>query len=86
MTIQGHDYDLYPPSYFPDGRPVPELMTINEVIELLRISEVSTAKNHNNVIKNLIRYRNLPRIHIGKKLLFPRCAVMEWIKKETIWN
>jgi hypothetical protein len=64
----------------------PDLMTEQELITFLRIPEVSTASNHNNVIKNLIRFRNLPRIHIGKKLLFPRSAVLEWIKNETIWK
>jgi predicted DNA-binding transcriptional regulator AlpA len=64
----------------------PDLMTEQELITFLRIPEVSTASNHSNVIKNLIRFRNLPRIRIGKKLLFPRSAVIEWIKSETIWN
>jgi predicted DNA-binding transcriptional regulator AlpA len=61
-------------------------MTTAELIDLLRIPEVSTASNHNNVIKNLIRFRDLPRIHIGRKLLFPRSAVLEWIKNQTIWK
>ena len=63
---------------------VVDLMTIDEVITFLRIPEVSTAQNYHNVIKNLIRFRSLPRIHIGKKLLFPKQAVLEWVEKETI--
>jgi len=73
-------------SFFSDHKPVPELLTEDEVIQFLRIPEVSTAKNHHNVILNLIRLRNLPRIHIGKKLLFPRQAILEWIESETIKN
>ena len=83
MTIQGQNYDLHPPSYFPDGHPVPDLMTISELIELLRIPEVSTASNHHNVIKNLIRMRDLPRIQICNKLLFPKKAILQWIEDET---
>ena len=71
-------------SYFADGTVVPDLMTESQLIEFLRISEVSTSKDHHNVIKNLIRMRDLPRIQICKKLLFPKEAVLEWINNETV--
>ena len=71
---------------FPDGRPVPDLMTEREVIEFLRIPEVTTSTDHHNVIYNLKRHRDLPRIHICKGALFPRDAVVEWIKNETVRN
>lgn len=61
-----------------------EIMTEDELIKFLRIPEVSKAKSYKNVVKNLIRFRNLPRIQIGKSLLFPRNAVLDWVKKETI--
>ena len=67
--------------YFSD---VPDLMTEAEVIEFLRIPEASTAKDYHNVILNLIRMRDLPRIKIGKKRLFPRKAILEWIDQQTI--
>ena len=63
-----------------------ELMTEDEVIQYLRIPDVTSAQNYHNVIANLIRFRNLPRIHISKKILFPKKAVLEWIEKETIKN
>ena len=63
-----------------------ELMTEEELISFLRIPEVSTSKDYHNVIKNLIRYRDLPRIKICHKLLFPKEAVLEWINKETVKN
>lgn len=68
------------------GFPAQELMTIDEVIIFLRIPEISKAENHHNVIKNLIRFRDLPRIHICNKLLFHRQAILEWIKNETTKN
>ena len=73
-------------SYFPDGKPVPDLLTEEELIEFLRIPLVSTSKDYHNVVQNLIRFRDLPRIQIGKKLLFPRRAVLEWIQKQTKWE
>lgn len=66
--------------------PFPDLLTEAELIDYLRIPEISKAKNCNNVIDNLIRMRNLPRIHLCNRLLFPRQAVLEWIRNETDWE
>ncbi len=41
-----------------------DLMTMEELIQFFRIPEVSTAKTYHNVIKNLIRFRDLPRVCI----------------------
>ncbi len=61
-------------------------MTEAELVVFLRIPEVSTSKNYHNVIKNLIRFRDLPRIRVGKGLLFPKRAVLEWINQQTVWE
>ena len=73
-------------SYFTDGTVVPDLMTESQLIEFLHIPEISTASDYHNVVKNLIRFRDLPRIQICKKLLFPKQAVLDWINNETIRN
>ena len=65
---------------------VPDILTEQELIEFLRIHEVSTASDYHTVVNNLIRFRNLPRIQICKKLLFPKKAVLEWVEKETVKN
>jgi len=72
-------------SYFAGGRPVLDLMTSAELIDYLRIPEISKAKDCNNVIDNLVRMRGLPRIQLCNRILFPRKAVLEWIEKETKW-
>ena len=41
----------------------PELMTQLELIDYLRIPEVSTASNDDNVIDNLKRFHGVPCIH-----------------------
>ena len=51
---------------------LPDLLTVDEVIQVLRIPQISTAKDYPTVVKNLIRFKNLPRIQLCKKLLFPR--------------
>lgn len=62
----------------------PELLTEDELICFLRIPQVSTSKDHHNVIEHLKRYRALPRIHICNKVLYPTQAIRVWIEKETI--
>jgi len=64
----------------------PDLMTENELSQYLRLPLVSSSTNYHNVITNLIRFRKLPRLHIGKKILFPRKAIQDWIEKETVKN
>jgi hypothetical protein len=64
-------------------RPESDLMTEDEVIRFLRIPEISNSKNYHNVIENLKKLRGLPRIHICRKALYPREAILKWLEKET---
>jgi len=59
-----------------------ELMTEAEVIHFLRIPEISKSKDYHNVIEHLKRVRGLPRIHICRKALYPRKAILKWVEKE----
>lgn len=61
----------------------PVLMTESELVEFLRIPAVSKSTDHHNVIENLKRLRNLPRIHICNKALYPKDAILEWIRQQT---
>jgi len=60
-----------------------ELMTEVELISFLRIPEVSNSKDYHNVIEHLKKIRGLPRIHICRKALFPKKAILDWIEKES---
>ena len=60
-----------------------ELMTESEVIQFLRIPKISNSKNYHNVIEHLKKFRGLPRIHICRKALYPKKAILEWMEKET---
>ena len=70
----------------PDGNggfaPCPELLTEKELIGFLRIPAISSSKDYHNVIEHLKRARGLPRIHICRKALYPRKAILEWLEKE----
>jgi hypothetical protein len=59
------------------------LMTEEELIIFLRIPKVSNSEDYHNVIENLKRMHGLPRIHICGKALYPREAILEWIKTKT---
>ena len=61
----------------------PVLMTESELVEFLRIPEVSKAKDYSNVISNLKRMHDLPRVHICGQPLYPREAIVSWIRKNT---
>lgn len=67
-----------------DWQPVPQLITQNELVLFLRILEISAAKNQDNVIEHPKRYRNLPRIRLCNKTLYPLNAILEWIEQETV--
>jgi len=60
-----------------------ELMTESDLIQFLRIPEISNSKNYHNVIEHLKKFRGLPRIHICRKALYPKKAILGWMEKET---
>ena len=64
-------------------RPCPDLLTEAELIEYLRIPQISKAKNYHNVVDNLKRFHDLPRIHICGQPLYPRQAILQWIRDKT---
>jgi hypothetical protein len=78
---------LISPAVLPDDNggftPCPELLTEDELVVFLRIPEVSKSGNYHNVIENLKRMHNLPRIHICGKPLYPLEEIREWIRKKT---
>ena len=61
----------------------PDMMTEEELVDYLRIPEISDSKNFHNVIENLKRMRDLPRIHLCNKALYPLEAIRRWVTKET---
>lgn len=64
--------------------PCPELLTESEVVQFLRIPEVSKSKNYHNVVENLKRMHDLPRVHMCGKPLYPLEAIRQWIKEKTV--
>ena len=63
--------------------PSTNLLTEDELIEFLRIPQISKAKNYHNVIAHLKRYRNLPCVHLCHQPLYPVQAILRWIEEKT---
>lgn len=61
----------------------PDLMTEQELIEYLRMSEVSASKNLKRSVQYLKSFKGLPRINIARSTLYPLTAVREWINKQV---
>ena len=62
---------------------LPELMTEAELIVFLRIPEISKSEDYHNVVENLKRMHDLPRVHICGKPLYPQEAIREWVRQRT---
>ena len=58
----------------------PTVMTEEELIQFLRIPEISNAKNYRNVVENLKRTHGLPRIHLCGKAVYLTEAVKAWLE------
>jgi len=72
------------PSADGPARQSPDLLTDSELVEYLRVPEISRAKDYGNVIDNLKRFHDLPRIHICGQVLYPKEAVQQWIRDHTV--
>ncbi len=64
----------------------PDLMTEEELVDYLRISKISTSKNHRNVIGNLKSARGLPKIYLCRTMLYPLKAIRKWVDRETVYD
>jgi hypothetical protein len=60
----------------------PALMTESELIQFLRIPQISKAKDFSYVIENLKRMRDLPCVHVSRQPLYPHNKILEWIDQQ----
>jgi hypothetical protein len=61
----------------------PDLLTEQELVEYLRIPEISKANDYHNVIAHLKRVHDLPCIYICRQPLYPVKAIREWVEEKT---
>jgi len=60
--------------------PCPSVMIEEELIQFLRIPEISKARNYRNVVENLKRTRGLPRIYLCGKSVYLTDSVKTWLE------
>ena len=83
MTTNNNNYITL--SYFPDGRPVPEVLTEPELIELLRLNE----DGPKDPALTIQYYRDkglLRGVRIGKRIRYTKQEVMKFLGKQTDWT
>jgi len=61
----------------------PTVMTEDELIQFLRIPEISRAKNHRHATENLKRVHGLPRIHLCGKTLYLTDSAKAWLQQRV---
>ena len=68
----------------PDIPPCPTVMTEEELIQFLRIPEISNAANYKHVIENLKRNHGLPPIHLCGKTVYLADSVKAWLEEHVV--
>jgi hypothetical protein len=71
--------------FFPDGRPVPEVLIEKELIELLRLDE--NGPKDPALTIHYYRDKGLLRgIRIGKRIRYTKQEVIRFLEKQTDWT
>jgi hypothetical protein len=66
--------------------PCPTVMTEEELIQFLRIPEISNASNHRHAIENLKRAHGLPRIHLCGKTVYLADSIKQWLQRHVTYG
>jgi hypothetical protein len=71
--------------FFPDGRPVPEVLIEKELIELLRLDEDGPKDPHLTI--QYYREKGLLKgVRIGKRIRYTKQEVLKFLEKQTEWT
>ena len=74
------------PNPYNEFSPCPTVMTEEELIQFLRIPEISNATNYRHVIENLKRNHGLPRIHLCGKTVYLMDSVRHWLRQHVTYG
>jgi hypothetical protein len=77
-----HEQQHKQASYFPDGRPVPELLTEQEAIEFLRL-DVDGPKNPEMTLDYYRREGLLKATRVGKRIRYMRSELLQLLEQLT---
>ena len=68
--------------HFPDGRPLPEVVTEEEAVKFLRI-DTTGVKNPQITLRYYREQGLLRGTQIGKKLFYTKTELLEFLAKQT---
>ncbi len=71
------------PSTHGEFQTCPTVMTEEELIQFLRIPEISNATDYRHVVENLKRAHGLPRIHLCGKTVYLTDSVKAWLQQHV---
>lgn len=74
------------PNPDPEVLPCPTVMTEEELIQFLRIPQISNATNYRHVIENLKRVHGLPRIHLCGRTVYLTDSVKQWLQQHVTYG
>ena len=66
-----------------EAKSFPDLMTEQELIEYLRIPEVTESTDYPRRIQYLKNVRQLPMIRLCRRHFYPLKAIREWVDKQV---
>lgn len=71
--------------YMPNGKPIPEVLTEDELITLLRLDQDGPAKARLTI--RYYRKKGLLRgVRLGKTIRYSRTEVLKFIEEQTQWT
>ena len=79
------DGNEFPTLYFPDGKPVPPVLTTEELITLLRL-DVDGPKVPKNTLEYYREKKLLRGIRVGKHLRYYLPDVIEFLNNQSEWT
>ena len=82
-TPEDQDLSAIPPNPHGQMIPSPPVMTEEELIQFLRIPEISHSRNHHHVIENLKYHHGLSRIHLCGRTVYLTDSVKAWLEKHV---
>jgi hypothetical protein len=74
------------PSPHGEFQTCPTVMTEEDLIQFLRIPEISKATDYRHVIENLKRVHGLPRIHLCGKTVYLTDSVRHWLQQHVTYG
>lgn len=82
MCTNNKNFNWISPSFFSDGKPVPDLLTEEETIKFLRL-DTSGSKNPKSTLKYYRDEGRLRATRVGRKYRYMRVELLDFLVNST---